>query len=81
MCLVGNYYGLGEIRKREMVAAARVFGVPAERVTVWDVPELQDSASWDPAAVAERLVVFVRNQTVPFDVVCARLARVVDEGP
>lgn len=37
----GNFYGKGDVRRGEMVAAAGLLGIQAERVEVLDHPELQ----------------------------------------
>lgn len=37
----GNFYGNGEIRRGEMVTAAGLLGIGADRVEVLDHPELQ----------------------------------------
>lgn len=37
----GNFYGKGDVRRGEMVAAAGLLGIQAERVEVLDQPELQ----------------------------------------
>lgn len=39
--ITGNFYGEGDIRKSEIVAAAGLLGIDADRVQVLDHPELQ----------------------------------------
>ncbi|KAJ3426771.1 n-acetylglucosaminyl-phosphatidylinositol de-n-acetylase [Anaeramoeba flamelloides] len=45
----GNYYGKGEIRKRELILSCNTLGIPASRVYIEDSPKLQDGAEWNPS--------------------------------
>jgi N-acetylglucosaminylphosphatidylinositol deacetylase len=64
LCLsTGNFDGLGALRAKELLAAAAVLGVAAERVAVLDDAELQDGmrSLWPPAAVARHVDAAVRR--------------------
>ncbi|KAF8062000.1 Pigl [Scenedesmus sp. PABB004] len=64
LCLSnGNGAGLGAVREKELVAAARVLGVPASRVAVLDHPQLQDgmTIAWPPEAVAAAVEAHLRR--------------------
>ncbi|KAJ3186650.1 hypothetical protein HDU85_007470 [Gaertneriomyces sp. JEL0708] len=51
----GNNYGLGEVRKRELLGSCEMLGVSEERCVVLDVPEIQDNPRqwWPSDKVAE----------------------------
>ena len=58
LCLSsGDFDGLGETRKKEILKSARVFGIEEDRVRVVEHPELQDGMSnkW-PAAIAGKVI-------------------------
>ena len=55
LCLsTGDYDGLGRVRAVEIVHACAVLGVPAERVTILDEPDVRDGphTNWPAARVA-----------------------------
>lgn len=55
LCLSeGDYFGLGKIRRREMVQSASVYGITSSQVQIINDPTLQDGPSnnWCPETVA-----------------------------
>ncbi|KAA8900843.1 hypothetical protein TRICI_006128 [Trichomonascus ciferrii] len=68
----GNAEGEGELRKRELIEAAKVMNLtePEELITVVDDPEIQDSmeAQWDPRKLEEILEENVKSKVlITFD--------------
>lgn len=54
----GDFEGLGATRTRELVASARGFGVPPERVVLLDEPDQfpdSQAVEWDEEAIAARI--------------------------
>lgn len=61
LCLsTGNADGIGHIRKSELVDSCARLGVPTDRVTSLDHPDLQDNqhAPWPPSTIAHALRTF-----------------------
>lgn len=64
LCLsTGNYYGLGHLRKKELVASCHVLGVRPMNVAVVESPDLQDDPEtyWDPAVAARCIIQHVKK--------------------
>ncbi len=50
---VGNYYGIGSVRKQELYKSAQSLGISADRVILHNDERLPDdpSSNWDPCVV------------------------------
>ncbi|CAN0239261.1 unnamed protein product, partial [Ascophyllum nodosum] len=67
LCLSsGNFHGLGETRKRELLKACHVFGIPEDDVNIIEHPELQDGSAkpWPAEVVATQVREFVQKNSV-----------------
>ncbi|KAG0202342.1 hypothetical protein BGX28_005130 [Mortierella sp. GBA30] len=62
----GNHDGLGEIRKKELVASCKTFGVRESRVTVLEREELKDGPKelWDPSLVGDQMNLYARKHNI-----------------
>ncbi len=64
LCLSsGNYYGLGHLRKKELVASCHVLGIRPMNIAVVESDALQDNSDiyWDPAAVSKCILHLVKK--------------------
>ncbi|KAF9908263.1 hypothetical protein EC991_010103 [Linnemannia zychae] len=62
----GNHDGLGEIRKKELVASCKMFGIRESRVTVLDREEMQDGPNnlWDPSLVGDQMNLYAKKHNI-----------------
>ncbi|XP_072042395.1 N-acetylglucosaminyl-phosphatidylinositol de-N-acetylase-like [Amphiura filiformis] len=64
LCLSsGNFYGLGHLRKKELVASCHVLGIRPMNVAVVESEALQDNADifWDPSAVSKCILHYIKR--------------------
>lgn len=54
----GDFYGQGELRKKELIASTSILGLPINNVSVIDDDRFKDgpSAEWDVNGLGERIV-------------------------
>ncbi|XP_066552290.1 N-acetylglucosaminyl-phosphatidylinositol de-N-acetylase [Amia ocellicauda] len=67
LCLSsGNYYGQGELRKKELLQSCEVLGIPAVHVTVVDHRELPDDpdVQWDTHLVSTLILKQVQASSI-----------------
>ncbi|KAF9192152.1 hypothetical protein BGZ51_006126 [Haplosporangium sp. Z 767] len=67
LCLSsGNHDGLGEKRKRELVASCKSFGIRESRVTVLERDELKDGPKelWDPSLVGDQMNLYAKKHNI-----------------
>ena len=67
LCLsTGDADGLGSVRKKELVGAAEIFGIPPDFVEVTDDPELKDGMDtvWSPAKIEEIVLAEVLKKRI-----------------
>ncbi|KAF9173665.1 hypothetical protein BGX21_007209 [Mortierella sp. AD011] len=64
--LVGNHDGLGETRKKELVASCATFGIRESHVTILEREELKDGPNelWDPSLVGDQMNLFAKKHEV-----------------
>ncbi|KAF9352035.1 N-acetylglucosaminyl-phosphatidylinositol de-N-acetylase [Mortierella sp. AD094] len=62
----GNNDGLGETRKKELVASCATFGIRESQVTILEREELQDGPNelWDPSLVGDQMNLFAKKHDV-----------------
>jgi len=62
-CAVGNAYGLGSIREKELTASCALLGIRSERVQIINDPALKDGMNeqWDARVVAGYVKQFVNH--------------------
>ncbi|KAF9115647.1 hypothetical protein BGX27_007074 [Mortierella sp. AM989] len=62
----GDHDGLGEIRKKELVASCATFGIRESHVTVLEREELKDGPNelWDPSLVGDQMNLFAKKHNV-----------------
>ncbi|KAF9919442.1 N-acetylglucosaminyl-phosphatidylinositol de-N-acetylase, partial [Modicella reniformis] len=62
----GNHDGLGEIRKKELVASCKSFGIRESQVTILDRDDLKDGPKelWDPSLVGDQMNLFAKKHNV-----------------
>ncbi|KAF9954949.1 hypothetical protein BGZ72_004143 [Mortierella alpina] len=62
----GNHDGLGEVRKRELVASCRSFGIRESHVTILERDELKDGPNelWDPSLVGDQMNLYAKKHNI-----------------
>ncbi|KAG0045535.1 N-acetylglucosaminyl-phosphatidylinositol de-N-acetylase [Gryganskiella cystojenkinii] len=62
----GNHDGLGETRKKELVASCKSFGIRESHVTVLEREELKDGPKelWDPSLVGDQMNLFAKKHNI-----------------
>ncbi|KAF9923407.1 hypothetical protein FBU30_006541 [Linnemannia zychae] len=62
----GNHDGLGEVRKKELVASVKSFGIRESHVTILEREELQDGPKnlWDPSLVGDQMNLFAKKHNI-----------------
>ncbi|KAF8944882.1 hypothetical protein BGZ47_003604 [Haplosporangium gracile] len=62
----GNHDGLGETRKRELVASCKMFGIREANVLVLEREELQDGPNnlWDPSLVGDQMNLYAKKHNI-----------------
>ncbi|KAF9580643.1 N-acetylglucosaminyl-phosphatidylinositol de-N-acetylase, partial [Lunasporangiospora selenospora] len=62
----GNHDGIGETRKKELVASCRAFGIRESHVTVLERDDLKDGPKelWDPSLVGDQMNLFAKKHNV-----------------
>ncbi|KAG0253637.1 N-acetylglucosaminyl-phosphatidylinositol de-N-acetylase [Mortierella polycephala] len=62
----GNHDGLGEKRKKELVASCRSFGIRESHVTVLERDELKDGPKelWDPSLVGDQMNLYAKKHNI-----------------
>ncbi|KAK3805563.1 MAG: putative deacetylase LmbE-like domain-containing protein [Benniella sp.] len=67
LCLSsGNHDGIGDTRKKELVASCKAFGLREAQVTLVDHPELKDGPKelWHPSLVGDQINMFVKKHNI-----------------
>ncbi|KAF9919390.1 hypothetical protein BX616_000001 [Lobosporangium transversale] len=67
LCLSsGNHDNLGEIRKKELVASCRAFGIRESHVTILERDDLKDGPKvlWDPSLVGDQMNLFAKKHGI-----------------
>ncbi|KAI7823541.1 putative deacetylase LmbE-like domain-containing protein [Gamsiella multidivaricata] len=62
----GNHDGLGETRKKELVASCKSFGIRETHVTILEREELKDGPNelWDPSLVGDQMNLFAKKHNI-----------------
>ncbi|KAF9948870.1 hypothetical protein BGZ70_002025 [Mortierella alpina] len=62
----GNHDGLGEVRKRELVASCRSFGIRESHVTILERDDLKDGPKelWDPSLVGDQMNLYAKKHNI-----------------
>ncbi|KAF9276369.1 hypothetical protein BGZ68_010065 [Mortierella alpina] len=62
----GNHDGLGEVRKRELLASCKSFGIRESHVTVLEREELKDGPNelWDPSLVGDQMNLYAKKHNI-----------------
>ncbi|KAI1316888.1 N-acetylglucosaminyl-phosphatidylinositol de-N-acetylase [Mortierella claussenii] len=62
----GNHDGLGETRKKELVASCKAFGIRESHVTILERDELKDGPKelWDPSLVGDQMNLYAKKHGV-----------------
>ncbi|KAF9932050.1 hypothetical protein BGZ75_005139 [Mortierella antarctica] len=62
----GNHDGLGEVRKRELVASCKSFGIRESHVTILERDELKDGPNelWDPSLVGDQMNLYAKKHNI-----------------
>ncbi|KAG0240776.1 hypothetical protein BGX31_001664 [Mortierella sp. GBA43] len=62
----GNHDGLGETRKKELLASCKSFGIRESNVTLLDRDDLKDGPNelWDPSLVGDQINLFAKKHNV-----------------
>ncbi|KAG0291553.1 N-acetylglucosaminyl-phosphatidylinositol de-N-acetylase [Linnemannia gamsii] len=62
----GNHDGLGETRKKELVASCKTFGIREANILVLEREELQDGPTnlWDPSLVGDQMNLYAKKHNI-----------------
>ncbi|KAF9549114.1 N-acetylglucosaminyl-phosphatidylinositol de-N-acetylase [Mortierella hygrophila] len=62
----GNHDGLGETRKKELVASCKIFGIRESNILVLEREELQDGPNnlWDPSLVGDQMNLYAKKYNI-----------------
>ncbi|KAF8934524.1 putative deacetylase LmbE-like domain-containing protein [Dissophora ornata] len=62
----GNHDGIGETRKKELVASCKSFGIRESHVTILEREELKDGPKelWDPSLVGDQMNLYAKKHNI-----------------